>query len=138
MISISKFTQLCNDIKTAVPEIKEVVIAVHEGQATAKLGSKPGIILLGVIPSADRAGQRGQAIDVNSMLFFFLQKAVSGDINELEQFGTLQQIALKARAYIEDKCDDGEPLFNNYNPTGTTIDPENFAGFNGWSMSVEF
>ncbi|MBC7914403.1 MAG: hypothetical protein H7Y07_09805 [Pyrinomonadaceae bacterium] len=85
MNPITKLNQLCLDIRSAVPGIKEHILAVHEGQATAKLGSKPSVILLGVIAAADRHGKPNQAVDTNATILYILEKAITGDAKELEQ-----------------------------------------------------
>jgi hypothetical protein len=137
MIKITQYNQICLDIIANVPGIKEHVLAVHEGDATKKLGTKAGVILLGIIPAADRTGRSGQQIDNNATLFYILEKAKTG-ADELLQYQTLQDIVIEVREYIEEKAAEGVKLFTRYNPSATIVDPESFSGFNGWSLSLEF
>jgi len=142
MISVSRFNQLCVDIKTAIPEINQHILVTDEGHAVSKLKDKPGVILVAIIPSSDRDGQPGQGVDRNSTWLFIVEKDKLGqpDLQELQQYDKLQQIILKVRGYIEEKCAEGIPLLGRYVASANKIDPEyrEFGGFNGWSMSLVF
>lgn len=142
MIKISEFNNICLDIRTAVPGIEDHLLVAHEEHAVNKLKDKIGVILLGIIPSADREGQANEGIDTNATWFFVLEKAPvdQDDTSEIEQYGKTQEIVLAVREYIEEAFADGDIRFRRYRPGNTKVDPEyrEFGGWNGWSMSVVF
>lgn len=142
MIKISDFDKICTDIRTAVPGIAEHILVAHEEHAVNKLKDKIGVILLGIIPSADREGQATEGIDTNATWFFVLEKAPidQDDTSELQQYGKTQEIVLGVREYIEEAFYEGDIRFRRYRPGNTKVDPEyrEFGGWNGWSMSVVF
>lgn len=142
MIKISDFNKICTDIRTAVPGIAEHILVAHEEHATNKLKDKSGVILLGIIPSAERGGEQNGGIDTNATWFFVLEKAPvdQSDVSEVEQYAKTQEIVLGVREYIEEAFSEGDIRFRRYRPSNTKVDPEyrEFGGFNGWSMSVVF
>lgn len=142
MINITDFNTICTEITTAFPAIKHLVVVAHEGHAQKKLGDKPGICMVAVIPSGNREGRQGSGIDRNATWIFIMEKDIQGQTNaqEIAQYQRLQTVMLQVRDWIEEKHDDGDPRFYRYVPSEVTIDPEysEFGGRNGWGMSFVF
>lgn len=142
MILLSKFDQLCTDIRAAVPAIKTQFIVADEEHAVTKLKDTAGVILLAIIPSAVREGENNAGIDADDTWFFILEKGPVDQSNqkEIEQYTRLQEIILQVREFIEEGFANADPRLRRYRPASTKIDPEykEFGGFNGWSMSVVF
>lgn len=142
MVSVSELKALCASLKANDTRIGEIVMVANEGHLINKLDQKPGVILACIYPSADRAGEQNESIDVNATWLFVLEKDIDGQSNSDEeaQFEKLQQVALKSLTYIEDIAVSTCGFLSRHQPSGTKINPEwrEFGGFNGWSMSLVF
>jgi hypothetical protein len=142
MVTVTEIKDLCDQLKNDDPRIKNIVLVANEGHLVNKLKDKKGVILACIYPSADRNGQPNEAMDVNSLWFFILEKDVAGQSDSAEeaQFGKLQEITLDIRDYVEDTAVTVCSFLSRHQPSGTQIIPEwrEFGGFNGWSMSLVF
>lgn len=122
--------------------IQEHLLVAHEDHAITRLADKDGIILLAIMPSADREGQPAEGIDTNVTWLFILEKVAVDQtpVDEIRQYGRTQDIMLQIRENIEEAYLNGNPRFSRYRAGSTKIDPEymSFGGFNGWSMSLVF
>lgn len=144
MIPISRFREWCielmNEVNVREVLIKHLVMGVDEGHIVKKIKDKQGVCLCVNYPDAVGSGTDDNAIDVQSLYFFVVEKANPGsqtDDGEMLHYGKLQDIMRLLRSTLR--------IFAQGNCIGVEIDLNDkieweyqiFGGFNGLSMGVK-
>ena len=144
MIPISRFREWCielmNEVNVREVLIKHLVMGVDEGHIVKKIKDKQGVCLCVNYPDAVGSGTDDNAIDVQSLYFFVVEKANPGsqtDDGEMLHYGKLQDIMRLLRKTLR--------TFAQGNCIGVEIDLNDkieweyqiFGGFNGLSMGVK-
>lgn len=144
MIPISRFREWCielmNEVNVREVLIKHLVMGVDEGHIVKKIKDKQGVCLCVNYPDAVGSGTDDNAIDVQSLYFFVVEKANPGsqtDDGEMLHYGKLQDIIRLLRTTLR--------IFAQGNCIGVEIDLNDkieweyqiFGGFNGLSMGVK-
>lgn len=144
MIPISRFREWCielmNEVNMREVLIKHLVMGVDEGHIVKKIKDKQGVCLCVNYPDAVGSGTDDNAIDVQSLYFFVVEKANPGsqtDDGEMLHYGKLQDIMRLLRTTLR--------IFAQGNCIGVEIDLNDkieweyqiFGGFNGLSMGVK-
>lgn len=144
MIPISRFREWCielmNEVNVREVLIKHLVMGVDEGHIVKKIKDKQGVCLCVNYPDAVGSGTDDNAIDVQSLYFFVVEKANPGsqtDDGEMLHYGKLQDIMRLLRTTLR--------IFAQGNCIGVEIDLNDkieweyqiFGGFNGLSMGVK-
>lgn len=142
MIPIREYHTICQGFVDTIEGLEELHLVADDNQATKKLGSKTGIHLVAVIPSAERSGQPGRSIDNNVALFFVVQKPKASAKNEeeLTLYENTQEIIQAISQLILERQENGCTVFFRLEPASIHIDPQYniFGGFSGWSMNFVF
>ena len=144
MIPISRFREWCielmNEVNVREVLIKHLVMGVDEGHIVKKIKDKQGVCLCVNYPDAVGSGTDDNAIDVQSLYFFVVEKANPGsqtDDGEMLHYGKLQDIMLLLRTTLR--------IFAQGNCIGVEIDLNDkieweyqiFGGFNGLSLGIK-
>ncbi|GHB44391.1 hypothetical protein [Mongoliitalea lutea] len=142
MIEIKRFASFLDELKTDVQGLEDYHLVAVDTHAVNRLKSKTGVQLVAVIPNAQRSGRVGASEDMNSSIFFVIEKAnpSAARTAEIDQYDKTQQIIIEIRSIIEEAAEEGCWPFWRLEPGSITIDPEYniFGGWNGWSMQFTF
>ena len=140
-MTIIEFNSVCGLMAQAAGIAGHVLVAQEE-HATNALKDKPGIWLVGVLPTTEVSGDVDAEIDGMVTLLFVLEQANLGQDNadEIKQYQRTHDAIMKIRQYIADDVSGGCSLFRRYDPSSIMINPEYqiFSDYNGWSMTLEF
>lgn len=142
MIAIRRFSEYLQELVDGIDGLEKFHLVAEDNHAVNRLKDGTGVHLVAVIPNAQRAGVQGTGEDMNSTIFFVLEKRSrdADDAKELDQYEKTQDIILQIREKIEDDAEEGCWPFWRLETASIAIEPEYnvFGGWNGWSMLLEF
>jgi len=144
MVKIKAFKNLLDEIQTAVEGIDVVILTPTEEHAIKKISQvTTGVVLIGVIPSADADTPDSDNYgDSNTSFLFVVEKMnhnIVTDESELDSYEKTQDIIAGIKVFIlaeKESCD----MLRHANLDSLHVDPEynSFGGYNGWSLALTF
>lgn len=136
------FTALVNQLQADGHNVGGHLMVAYEDHAVNKLKDRRNIWLVVVYPSKTYSGKPDAFKPHNTIMVFILEKDISDqtDGKELAQYQRLEDVLMATIGYIAAQQSEGCSLFDRFDPSSITVDPEyrTFGGWNGWSVTLSY